>query len=64
MSEFDKLRALLDVAPAEPRPAPKVMLQDRKPLRQGPRNRRRWLIVLFMILGFDAIYLLARAFMG
>lgn len=64
MSELEKLRALLDVTPTNPRPLAKAAPPERRALRPGPPSRRRWLIILFVILALDAIYLLARALMG
>ena len=63
MSEFEKLRALLDVAPAEARSTPKTASHDSEALRSpvARRRRRLWLFgSLLAILAFDALYLVVK----
>jgi hypothetical protein len=75
LSEFDKLRALLDLpkdagpAPVtsrrlEPRTTPKATSEEFKALRSPAARRRRLLwpfAVLLVITAIDALWLLAQA---
>jgi hypothetical protein len=75
MSEFDKLRALLDlpkdtgptpVTPCRPesRSIPKAAAQEPDALRSPAARRRRplWPFAIFLVItAIDALYLLAKA---